>query len=120
MFCKSFEAGKLYHRKIDNIEMVTRDDMFKLDGISDEAPNIHSPISTNKLDDDQSLRDMDAMFELSNTNLNVNYMYHHDVPYNQVKMTPNGIMFHHYESGKVMLYYNRPLKSADHDDKVTA
>jgi hypothetical protein len=74
------------------------------------------------LDDDQPLRDMDTIFEFSsntkfNFNFNFNYNDHYDVIYNQVKLPPNGVSFHHYEQGKVKLHYNRPLKAVDHDDK---
>jgi hypothetical protein len=106
--------------KSDDIEMVTRDVMFELDGMNDEAPPIPSPISTEMLEDDQPLRDMDTTFEFSNMNLNINYIDHHNVPYNQVKLTPNGIRHRHYELGKANIYYNTPSKAVDHDDKVKA
>jgi hypothetical protein len=75
--------------------------MFELEEMNDEAPNIPSPISTEMLDDDQPPRDMDATFEFSsNNNLNINYIDHRNFPYNQVKLTPNGVRFRHYELGK--------------------
>jgi hypothetical protein len=89
--------------KIDDIEMVTQDVMFELDDMNDENPKIPSPISTKMLEDNQPLRGMDAKLEFSNKNLNINNIDHQNIPCNQVKLTPNGVRFRHYELGKAKL-----------------
>jgi hypothetical protein len=89
--------------KIDNTEMMTGDVMFELYDMIDEAPNITSPISTEMLDDDQPLREMDAKIEfISNQNLNIHYNDRHKFiseTDNQVILTPNGIRSRQYERG---------------------
>jgi hypothetical protein len=110
--------------KIDNIEMMTRDVMFDLDDVDDEAPNIPSPISTEMFDDDQPIRAMDATFEFSNIhNFTIHYNDHHNVTSetdNKVKLTHNDDRFCHYELRKAKLHYNRPLKAVDCDDDIQA
>jgi hypothetical protein len=105
---------------IDDMEMVTQNTMFEFDAMNDEAPNIPSPNSTEILDDDQPLCDMDTKLESSNKHSIIDNIDHQKNPCNQVKLTPNGIRFRNYELGKVKLYYNTTLEALGHDEKVKA
>jgi hypothetical protein len=106
--------------KIDDIEMVTRDVMYEFDDMNAEAASISSPISTEMLDNNHPLCEMDAKSESSNQNSIIHNINHQHIPCNQVKLTPNGVRFQQYELGKAKLYCNTALEAVEHDKKVKA